>query len=97
MIKVIGDRILLKKEDPESKTKGGIIIPQAARERRNIGEVVSFGDNITVELKPGDLVCYETPFATPPSIILNDIEYDMIKSSDIVAIETKKATKTKNA
>jgi chaperonin GroES len=89
MIRVIGDRILLKKKDPETKTKGGIIIPQASQERRNLGEVVSFGDKITVDVKPGDIVCYESVFSAPASVTFNEVEYDMIKSTDIVAIESK--------
>ncbi|OYW89587.1 MAG: co-chaperone GroES, partial [Brevundimonas sp. 32-68-21] len=39
----LGDRVLVKRVEEESKTKGGIIIPDTAKEKPQEGEVVSVG------------------------------------------------------
>ena len=44
-IKPIGDRVLVKMEDVEEKTKGGIFIPQTAQEKTQTGVVEAIGDD----------------------------------------------------
>lgn len=65
-IKPLGDRIIVKPLEAEEKTKGGIIIPDAAKEKPQEGKVVAVGkgkvlDNGQVqapEVKAGDRVLY---------------------------------------
>ncbi len=57
----LGKRVLLKPKVEEEKTKGGIYIPDSAKENSKKGEVVAIGkfeDDKKPELKEGDIVLY---------------------------------------
>ena len=43
-LKPLGDRVLIKREDAEEKTSGGIIIPETSKEKPSKGTVVAVGD-----------------------------------------------------
>jgi chaperonin GroES len=65
-LKPLGDRILVRRIDSEEKTKGGIIIPDSAKEKPLEGEVVAIGPGRTFEngqvksmsVKVGDRVLF---------------------------------------
>ena len=60
-IKPIGERVLLKPKKEEEKTKGGIYIPESAKENKKEGEVLAVGtlkDGKEIPLKKGDRVLY---------------------------------------
>ncbi len=65
-IQPLGDRVVVKPLEAESKTKGGIVLPDTAKEKPQEGEIVAVGkgkvlDNGTVqalEVKVGDKVLY---------------------------------------
>ncbi|MBU0615915.1 MAG: co-chaperone GroES, partial [Nanoarchaeota archaeon] len=60
-VKPIGERVLIKPVQKEEKTKGGIYIPDSAKEEKKQGEVVSVGsykDGKDLPLKPGDKIIY---------------------------------------
>ena len=65
-IQPLGDRIVVKPLEAEAKTKGGILLPDTAKEKPQEGKVVAVGkgkvlDNGTVqapEVKAGDIVLY---------------------------------------
>ncbi|MFA5617154.1 MAG: co-chaperone GroES, partial [Syntrophorhabdaceae bacterium] len=48
-VKPLQDRILVKRIEEEERTKGGIIIPDAAKEKPQEGKVVAVGDGKTLE------------------------------------------------
>ncbi len=62
----LGDRVLVKRVEEESKTKGGIIIPDTAKEKPQEGEVVAVGPGARddsgkvqpLELKAGDKILF---------------------------------------
>ncbi len=64
-IRPLGDRILVKRIKEEEKTKGGIIIPDTAKEKPQEGKVVAVGKGkveegklISPEVKPGDKILF---------------------------------------
>jgi len=65
-IKPLGDRILVRRIKEEERTKGGIIIPDTAKEKPQEGKVVAvgkgkYGDNgklIPIEVKAGDKILF---------------------------------------
>ncbi len=60
-IKPIGERVLIKQYKKEEKTKGGIYIPDSAKEERKEGEVIAVGqfkDGKELPLKPGERIIY---------------------------------------
>ena len=60
-MKPINDRVVIKPAEAEEKTKGGIIIPDTAKEKPQRGEVVAVGpgkDGNKLTVKKGDVVLY---------------------------------------
>ena len=91
----LGDRVLVKRLEAEEKTKGGIIIPDSAKEKPLEGEVVAVGpgargDNgqvVPLELKKGDRVLFGKWSGT--EIKLDDEDYMIMKESDVMGIFQK--------
>jgi chaperonin GroES len=62
----LGDRVLVKRVEEETKSKGGIIIPDTAKEKPQEGEVVAVGpggrdedgERIDMDLKVGDRILF---------------------------------------
>lgn len=65
-IKPIGDRVLVQREESEEKTAGGIVLPDSAKEKPQIGKVVEVGDGRSLkdgaraplQVKVGDRVYF---------------------------------------
>ncbi len=90
-INPLGDRIVIKPAPAEEKTKGGIILPDTAKEKPVIGEVVAAGpgrksdDGKTImpDLKVGDKVLYGKYSGT--EVTYDGQEYLIMRESDIFA------------
>jgi chaperonin GroES len=90
-IKPLADRVLVKPLKKDEVTKGGILIPDTAKERPQEGEVVAVGPGkvgddgkrIAMELKKGDKVLY-AKFAGS-EVKLDGEEYLVLRESDILA------------
>ena len=91
-LKPLGDRVIVKAKEPEEVTKGGIILPDTAKEKPVEGEVIAVGEGkisddgklIKMELKVGDKVLYGKYSGT--EVKVNDIEYLIMRESDVYAI-----------
>ncbi len=84
-IKPLGDRVLLKIVEAETKTASGLYIPETAQEKTQTGTVVAIGDDkdlITVKI--GEKVMYDKYAGT--SISVNDEDHLIIKMQDIIAV-----------
>lgn len=87
-IKPLGDRILLKTEEGETQTKGGLFIPQTAQEKTQTGSVVAVGDDKdAIKVKAGDKVMYDKYAGT--TIKIDGVEHLILKASDILAVIEK--------
>ena len=90
------DRVLIKVLDSEEKTKGGIIIPDTAKEKPQEGEVVAVGNGtktedgkiVKMDVKAGDRVLFGKWSGT--EIKIDNIEYSIMKESDIMGISKSK-------
>jgi chaperonin GroES len=86
------DRVVVKRIDAEEKTKGGIIIPDTAKEKPQEGEVVAVGPGgrdesgklIPIELKSGDRVLFGKWSGT--EVKLEGDELLIMKESDIMGV-----------
>jgi len=95
-IQPLGDRILIKPLEAEDKTKGGILLPDTAKEKPQEGKVVAVGKGKTLEsgkvealeVKVGDIVLYGKYSGT--EINKDGEEYLFVKEEDILAIIKKK-------
>ncbi len=91
-IRPLHDRIIVKRLEEEEKTKGGIIIPDTAKEKPIEGKVIAVGDGrikedgtkIPLEVKVGDRVLFAKYGGT--EIKIEGEEYLMMKEDDILAI-----------
>lgn len=92
MLKPLADRVVVKVSSGEEKTKGGIFLPDTAKEKPQEGEVVAVGsgrrlDNGTVvapEVKVGDRVIFAKYGGT--EVKIDGEEYLILRESDILAI-----------
>ena len=92
----LGDRIVIKPLDPETKTKGGIVLPDTVKEKPQEGKVIAVGkgkmlDNGTVqkpEVAVGDIVLYGKYSGTEVTTKDGE-EYLIVREEDILAIVKK--------
>ena len=88
----LGDRVLVKRVEEEQKTKGGIIIPDTAKEKPQEGEVVAAGSGIKAEdgkvtpldVKAGDRILFGKWSGTEVKVDGEDLL--IMKESDILGI-----------
>ena len=91
-LKPLADRVIIKPAAVEEKTKGGIILPDTAKEKPMQGEIVAVGTGkvaddgkvIALEVKVGDKVLYGKYSGT--EINVDDTEYLIMRESDIFAV-----------
>lgn len=83
-IKPLGERVLLKAEVAEEKTKSGLYIPQTAQEKTQTGIVAAVGESEDIQVKVGDKVMHDKYSGTAVNIEGED--YLIVESSDIIAI-----------
>ena len=84
-IKPLGDRVLLKIVEAETKTASGLYIPETAQEKTQTGTVVAIGDDKDlITVKTGEKVMYDKYAGT--SISVNDEDHLIIKMQDIIAV-----------
>jgi len=83
-IKPMGDRVLVKMEQVEEKTAGGIFIPQTAQEKTQIAEVVAIGSDESITVKKGDRVMYDKYAGT--SVKMDGVEHLILHMTDILAV-----------
>ncbi|MFO7874870.1 MAG: co-chaperone GroES [Bacteroidales bacterium] len=86
-IKPLADRVLVEPAPAEEKTSGGIIIPDSAKEKPQMGTVVAVGDGTKdnpVTVKEGDKVMYGKYAGT--ELNLEGKDYLIMRESDIYAI-----------
>jgi chaperonin GroES len=84
-VKPLADRVMVKLEKNESKTAGGIIIPDTAQEKTQTGIVVEVGDDKEViKVNAGQKVMYDKYAGT--QIKIDGVEHLILKMSDIIAV-----------
>jgi len=84
-VKPCGDRVLVKIQESETKTAGGIIIPQTAQEKTQTGVVIAVGtDKDVIKVKEGDKVMYDKYAGT--QIKIDGVEHLVVKMADILAV-----------
>jgi chaperonin GroES len=91
-IKPLGDRVLVKPLEREEVTKGGILLPDTAKEKPQEGTVVSVGSGrvledgtkVPLEVKAGDKVLYGKYAGT--EIKIGDEEHLILSERDVLGI-----------
>jgi len=81
-IRPLQDRVVIKRVKEEEKTKGGIIIPEIAKEKPVEGEVIAVGT--TQSIKVGDKVLFGRYMGA--EILINDVEHLIMREDDILGV-----------
>ena len=88
----MGDRVLVKYVDEDEQVKGGIIIPDSAKEKPQEAEIVALGTGkkdddgnaVAFQVKKGDRVLISKYGGT--EVKIDDIEYQLVREDDILGI-----------
>ena len=99
----LGDRVLVKRVEEESKTKGGIIIPDTAKEKPMEGEVIAVGPGardeqgqiVALDVKAGDRVLFGKWSGT--EVRIDGEELLIMKESDVMGIVEQSGSQAKAA
>ena len=91
-LRPIGDRVIVKPLEAKETTKGGIVLPDTAREKPQQAKVIAVGKGkiaddgklIPMEVKKGDVILYGKYSGSETTI--DEDEYVVLHESDILAI-----------
>lgn len=91
-LRPLGDRVVVKRIEEEAKTKGGIVLPDTAKEKPQKGKVIAVGsgrllDNgtkVPLEVKQGDTVVFAKYGGT--EIEIDGEEYIILSERDLLAV-----------
>ncbi len=94
-IRPLADKVLVQRLEAKTKTSGGIVLPDSAKEKPQRGKIVSVGkgkvlDDGTlkkVQVKKGDTVLFTSYAGT--EVKIDDKEYLIMDESDIMAVIEK--------
>jgi chaperonin GroES len=92
VIKPLGDRVVVKRIEEEPKTKGGIVLPDTAKEKPQKGKVIAVGtgrilesgQRVPLEVKEGDIVVFAKYGGT--EIEIDGEEYVILSERDLLAV-----------
>ena len=92
VIKPLGDRVVVKRIEEEPKTKGGIVLPDTAKEKPQKGKVIAVGtgrilengQRVPLEVKEGDIVVFAKYGGT--EIEIEGEEYVILSERDLLAV-----------
>jgi chaperonin GroES len=95
MLKPLGDRIIAKATSAEEVTKGGILLPDSAREKPQEAEVIAVGPGRLLDsgklqpmdVKVGDMIIFTKYGGT--EVKVKDEEYIILRQDDVLAILDK--------
>ena len=95
-IRPLQDRIVVRRLDSKDQTKGGIIIPDTAKEKPVEGKVVAVGNGKVLkdgsvralDVKVGNTVLFGKYGGT--EVKLDDVEHVILKEDDVLAITSEK-------
>ena len=91
-LRPLQDRIIVKRVEEESKTAGGLFIPETAKEKPQRGKIVAVGNGkktedgkvLPLDVKVGDLVLFGKYAGT--EIKVDNDDYLMMREDDILAV-----------
>lgn len=92
-LRPLADRIVVEPDKGEERTESGLYIPESAKEKPQQGVVVAVGDGaykgdsderVPLDVSVGDKVLYGKYAGT--DVKLSDVEYKILKESDVLAI-----------
>ena len=95
-VRPLADRVLVEVLEAEAKTKGGIILPDTAKEEKTEGKVVAIGAGKmlesgkiqAIEVKKGDRVLFGK--YSGDDLMIDGVKHKIVKESEILAVYEEK-------
>jgi len=95
-VRPLADRVLVEVLEAEAKTKGGIILPDTAKEEKTEGKVVAVGAGKmlesgkvqAIEVKRGDRVLFGK--YSGDDLVIDGVKHKIVKESEILAVYEEK-------
>lgn len=92
IVKPLGEKVLIKRVEPEGKTAGGIVLPETAKEKPREGKVIALGEGKLLkdgerakfQVEKGDRVLFSSYGGT--EIKLDGEDYLLMSEDDILAV-----------
>ena len=82
-VQPLGMRVLVRPIEQEAKTASGLILPDSAKEKPQIGEVVAIGDEVEM-VKVGQKILF--PKYTGTEIKLDGVDHIIMEDGDLLAV-----------
>ena len=91
-VRPLGEKVLIKRDEAEGKTSGGIVLPDTAKEKPKEGKVIAIGDGrilksgarAKVQVKKGDRVLFSSYGGT--EVRIDGEDYLLMSEDDILAV-----------
>jgi chaperonin GroES len=91
-LRPLGDRVLVRRVEEGEQIRGGIIIPDTAKEKPQQGEVIAIGngklldsgERVAIEVKPGDKILFGK--YSGADIKLDSVEYMILREDEILGV-----------
>ena len=91
-LRPLNDKIVVKRLEAEEKTKGGIVLPDTAKEKPKEGKVISLGDGklldsgkrVPFQVKKNDKILFSSYAGT--EVKVNGEEYIIMQEDDVLAV-----------
>jgi chaperonin GroES len=83
----LGSRVVIRPVEQESRTPSGLIIPETAKEKPQVGIVVAVGDDESIRVRVGDRVLF--PKYSGNEVKVNGVEYLILDANDLLAYDTE--------
>lgn len=91
-IRPLGDRVIVARQPDEAKSKGGIVIPDSAKEKPSRGKILAIGpgkrldngDRLAIELKVGQVVLFGKYAGN--EVKISDEELVVLREDDIIGV-----------
>ncbi|MCC7074721.1 MAG: co-chaperone GroES [Deltaproteobacteria bacterium] len=88
----LNDRVLIKRVESETKTAGGLIIPDSAKEKPQEGEVIAVGEGRhlengkirALEVKKGDRICFRKYAGS--EVTIEGVEHIILREEEILGV-----------
>jgi chaperonin GroES len=79
--------VVIRPVEQESRTPSGLIIPETAKEKPQVGIVVAVGDDESIRVRVGDRVLF--PKYSGNEVKVNGVEYLILDANDLLAYDTE--------
>ncbi len=84
-VEPLGMRVLVRPMEQEAKTASGLILPDSAKEKQQVGEVIAIGNDEEIMVKVGQKVLF-AKYHSGADIKLDGVDHIIIEATELLAV-----------